>query len=178
MIYSPSITQNLTNIFLIYIKRNFSWTKQILNTSFLYLLVNKKFWQWSLYQRLQQTQWLPISYRQFTWLSGDVSRLPSYDVYISHLVKFARCCTSVLDFHCNNLQNTLRLLTQGHIIYHTLRKAFGKFFTWHSEILSKFNEIRISFWRNLSPCLLWWSSLQTKERQISSEFCLVMLENS
>ena len=35
----------------------------------------------------------------FPWLSGDVPRLPSYGVYISQLVRFARCCTSVSDFH-------------------------------------------------------------------------------
>ena len=35
----------------------------------------------------------------FSWLSGDVPRLPSYGVNISQLVRFARCCTSVLDFH-------------------------------------------------------------------------------
>ena len=32
----------------------------------------------------------------FLWLSGDVPRLPSYGIYISQLVRFARCCTSVL----------------------------------------------------------------------------------
>ena len=35
----------------------------------------------------------------FPWLSGDVPRLPSYGIYISQLVRFARCCTSVFDFH-------------------------------------------------------------------------------
>ena len=34
----------------------------------------------------------------FPWLSGDVPRLPSYGVYISQLVRFARCCTSVSGF--------------------------------------------------------------------------------
>ena len=33
----------------------------------------------------------------FPWFSGDVPRLPSYVVYISQLVRFARCCTSVSD---------------------------------------------------------------------------------
>ena len=32
----------------------------------------------------------------FPWLSGDFPRLPSYDVDISQLVRFARCCISVL----------------------------------------------------------------------------------
>ena len=40
----------------------------------------------------------------FPWMSGDVPRLSSYGIYISQIVRFARCCTSVLDFHSKNLQ--------------------------------------------------------------------------
>ena len=54
----------------------------------------------------------------FPWLRG---RLPSYVIIISQLVRFARCCTSVLDFHSKNLQITTKLLTQGYR-YHKLRK--------------------------------------------------------
>ena len=63
----------------------------------------------------------------FPWLSGDVPRLPSYGVYISQLVRFARCCTSVSDFHSKTIQITSKLMTQGYI-YHKLRKIFGKFY--------------------------------------------------
>ena len=76
----------------------------------------------------------------FPWLSGDVPRLPSYGVYISQLVRFARCCTSVSDFNSKNLQLTSKLLTQGYR-YHKLRKTFGKFFRSYSDLLSKFGEI-------------------------------------
>ena len=76
----------------------------------------------------------------FPWLSGDVPRLPSYGIYISQLVRFARCCTSVLDFHSKNLQITSKLLTQGYR-YHKFRKTFGKFFRSYSELLSKFGDI-------------------------------------
>ena len=51
---------------------------------------------------------LPIV--NFPWLSGDVPRLPSYGIYISQLVRFVRCCTSVLDFHSKNLQITQNCL--------------------------------------------------------------------
>ena len=34
----------------------------------------------------------------FPLFSGDDPRLPSYVVYISQLVRFARCCTSVSDY--------------------------------------------------------------------------------
>ena len=67
----------------------------------------------------------------FPWLSGVVPRLPSYGFYISQLVRFARCCTSVLDFHSKILQITSKLLTQGYR-YDKLRKTFGKFFTSYS----------------------------------------------
>ena len=40
----------------------------------------------------------------FPWLSGDVPRLPSYGVlHMSRLVRFARCCTSISDFHSKNI---------------------------------------------------------------------------
>ena len=76
----------------------------------------------------------------FPWLSGDVPRLPSYGIYISQLVRFARCCTSVFDFHSKNLQITSKLLTQGYR-YHKLRKTFGKFLRSYSQLLSKCGDI-------------------------------------
>ena len=76
----------------------------------------------------------------FPWLNGDVPRLPSYGVYISQLVRFARCCTSVSDFHSKNLQITYKLLTQGYR-YYKFRKTFGKFFRLYSDLLSKFGKI-------------------------------------
>ena len=81
---------------------------------------------------------LPIV--NFPWLSGDVPRLPSYGVYISQLVKFAMCCTSILYFHSINLQITSKLLTHGNR-YHKLRKILRKLFGSYSELLSEFGEI-------------------------------------
>ena len=76
----------------------------------------------------------------FPLFSGDVPRLPSYGIYISQLVRFARCCTSVSDFNSKNLQITSKQLTQGYR-YHELLKTFGKFFRSYSDLLSKFGEI-------------------------------------
>ena len=59
---------------------------------------------------------------------------------ISQLVKFARCCASVLDFHSKNLHITSKPLTQGYK-YQKLRKTFGKFLRSYSELLSIFGEI-------------------------------------
>ena len=102
----------------------------------------------------------------FPWLSGDVPRLPSYGIYISQLVRFARCCTSVLDFHSKNLQITSKLLTQGYR-YHKLRKTFGKFFRSYSELLSKFGDI--SFQEYLSKGIshpLFYGDLVYKLRRV------------
>ena len=60
----------------------------------------------------------------FPFLDGDVPRSPSYGVYISQLIRFARVCSNVEDFNNNNLFLTAKLLKQGYR-YHKIRKAFS-----------------------------------------------------
>ena len=38
----------------------------------------------------------------FPFLDGDVPRRPSYGVYISQLIRFARVCSHVYDFNTRN----------------------------------------------------------------------------
>ena len=63
---------------------------------------------------------------------------PSYGVYISQLIRFARVCSHVDDFNTRNKCLTAKLLKQGYR-YHKLRKAFSKFYRRHYELISKFN---------------------------------------
>ena len=49
----------------------------------------------------------------FPFLDGDVPRSPSYGVYISQLISFARACFNVDDFNTTNLFLTAKLLKQG-----------------------------------------------------------------
>ena len=74
----------------------------------------------------------------FPFLDGDVPRRPSYGVYISQLIRFARVCSHVDDFNTRNKCLTAKLLKQGYR-YHKLRKAFSKFYRQHYELISKFN---------------------------------------
>ena len=74
----------------------------------------------------------------FPFLDGDVPRRPSYGVYISKLIRFARVCSHVDDFNTRNKCLTAKLLKQGYR-YHKLRKAFSKFYRRHHEFISKFN---------------------------------------
>ena len=61
--------------------------------------------------------------RFFSFLDGDVPRRPSYGVYISQLIRFARVCSHVDDFNARNKGLTAKLLKQGYR-YHKLRMAF------------------------------------------------------
>ena len=74
----------------------------------------------------------------FPFLDGDVPRSPSYGVYISQLICFARACSNVDDFNNRNLFLTTKILKQGYI-YHKIRKAFSKFYHRHSELIVKYN---------------------------------------
>ena len=74
----------------------------------------------------------------FPFLDGDVPRSPSYGVYISQLVRFARVCSNVDDFNNRNLFLTAKLTEQGYR-YNETRKAFSKFYHRHSELIVKYN---------------------------------------
>ena len=45
----------------------------------------------------------------FTFLDGDVPRSPSYGIYISKLICFARVCSNVDDFNDRHLFLTAKL---------------------------------------------------------------------
>ena len=61
----------------------------------------------------------------FPFLDGDVPRRPSYGVYISQLIRFARVFSHVDDFNTRNKCLAAKLLKQDYR-YHKLRKAFSK----------------------------------------------------
>ena len=63
---------------------------------------------------------------------------PSYGVYISQLIRFARVCSHVNDFNACNKCLTNKLLKQVYG-YHKLGKAFYKLYRQHHELDSKFN---------------------------------------
>ena len=74
----------------------------------------------------------------FLFLDGDVPRRPSYGVYISQIIRFARVCSHVEDFNARTKCLTAKILKQGYR-YHKLRKAFSKFYRRHYKLISKFN---------------------------------------
>ena len=74
----------------------------------------------------------------FPFLDGDVPRSTSYGVYISQLIRCARVSGHVDDFNTRNKVLTAKLLRPGYR-YHTIHKAFSKFYRRHFDIVSKYN---------------------------------------
>ena len=74
----------------------------------------------------------------FPFLDGDVPRSPSYGLYISQLIRFARVCSNVDDFNNRNLFLTAKLLKQDYR-HNKIRKAFSTFYHKHSEFIVKYN---------------------------------------
>ena len=74
----------------------------------------------------------------YPFLDGDVPLAPSYGVYISQLVRFARVCNNVNDFNERNLVITEKLLHQG-FRFHKLVKTFTKFYYRYRDLVHKYN---------------------------------------
>ena len=74
----------------------------------------------------------------FPFLGGDVPQRPSYGVYISQLIRFARASSHVTDFNNRNKFLAARLLGQG-CRCHKLRKAFSTFYRRHFELIEKYH---------------------------------------
>ena len=70
----------------------------------------------------------------FLFLDGEVPRRPSYGVYISQLIRFARTSSHVTHFNNRNKFLTAKLLKQCYR-YHKLHKAFSKFYRRHFELI-------------------------------------------
>ena len=67
----------------------------------------------------------------FPFLDVDVPRRPSYGVYISQLIIFARVCSHVDEFNTRDKCLTVKVLKQGY--------RYHKFYRRHYELISKFN---------------------------------------
>ena len=77
----------------------------------------------------------------FPFLDGDVPQAPSYGVYISQLVRFARICSNVEDFNIRNKSITKKLLQQG-FRFHKLLATFRKFYNKYEHLVTKYNVTR------------------------------------
>ena len=73
----------------------------------------------------------------FPFLSSSIPSGPSYGVYISQLIRYARCCSHYDDFRYRHKCLIDRLLSQG---YKALRleKSFKKFYGRYQDLIEKY----------------------------------------
>ena len=62
----------------------------------------------------------------FPFLSSNIPSSPSYGVYISQLIRYARCCSYYDDLEYHHKRLVDRLLSQGYEVKH-LRNSFKNF---------------------------------------------------
>ena len=73
----------------------------------------------------------------FPYLTGNIPTKQSYGVFVSQLVRYARCCQDFEDFQSRTLILVDRLVHQ-HFTINLLKKTFEKFAESYYELLSKY----------------------------------------
>ena len=101
----------------------------------------------SMYDKRDHFVWFPH-------MDSNIPANPAYGVYISQLVRYARICTSKVDF-INRLRGlSLRLRQQG-FETNLLQKSFNKFFSRHGLIVEKYGaalrEMRLAIQAWIAP---------------------------
>ena len=80
-------------------------------------------------------------------MDSNIPANPAYGVYISQLVRYARICTSKVDFMNRLRELSLRLRQQG-FVTNLLQKSLHKFFTRHGLIVMRYGatlrEVRLA----------------------------------
>ena len=73
----------------------------------------------------------------FPYLSSNIPSGPSYGVYISQLIRYARCCSHFDDFRYCHKCLVDQLLSQSYIALR-LEKSFKKFYSRHQDLIEKY----------------------------------------
>jgi hypothetical protein len=101
----------------------------------LHLTINNNLIKTSLYDKRDDFNFEIVN---FPFLDGNIPKGPSYGIYISQLVRYARACSCIKDFNDRNLILTKKLLKQG-FLYHNLRNKFARFYSKYGDLISKYN---------------------------------------
>ena len=73
----------------------------------------------------------------FPFYSSNIPSGSSYGVYISQLMRYARCCSHYDDFRYRHKCPVDRFLSQGYIAFR-LEKSFKKFYGRYQNIIEKY----------------------------------------
>ena len=73
----------------------------------------------------------------FPYLTGNIPNKQSYGVFVSQLVRYARCCQDFEDFRSRTSVLIDRLVHQ-HFTINLLKRTFEKFAESYYELLAKY----------------------------------------
>ena len=73
----------------------------------------------------------------FPFLSSNIPSSPSYGVYISQLIRYARCCSYYDDFGYRHKLLVDRLLSQDYEVKR-LTNSFKKFYGRYPDLIEKY----------------------------------------
>ena len=76
----------------------------------------------------------------FPFLSSNIPSSPSYGVYISQLIRYARCCSYYDDFGYRHKLFVDRLLSQGYEVK-CLRNSCKKFYGRYPDLIGKYQRL-------------------------------------
>ena len=79
----------------------------------------------------------PFTIVNFPFLSSNIPASPAYGVYISQLIRYARCCSNYNDFKARHKILVARLVSQGYK-KNRLSNTFKKFYDRYSELIGKY----------------------------------------
>ena len=96
----------------------------------------------------------PFRIVNFPHMDSNIPAIPAYGVYISQLLRYARICTSKVDF-LNRLRGLSLRLRQHGFETNLLQKSFNKFFNRHGLIVETYGaalrEMRLSIQAWITP---------------------------
>ena len=73
----------------------------------------------------------------FPFFSSNIPSSPSYGVYVSQLIRYAKCCSYYDDFGYRHKLLVDRLLSQGYEVKR-LRNSFKKFYGRYPDLIGKY----------------------------------------
>ena len=78
----------------------------------------------------------------FPFLSSNIPSSPAYGVFISHLIRFTRACSSYECFIPRARRLSSKLLKKGYLV-ERLKSSFRKFYGWYGDLIQQY-EVTLS----------------------------------
>ena len=75
----------------------------------------------------------------FSFMSSNIPSAPANGVYVSQLIRYARCCSNYSEFLLRHRALVTRLLSQGYKV-NRLSNTFKKFYGRHTDLVGQYRK--------------------------------------